>query len=82
MSMITVEYTDGTMEVFFDPFCFLYEETSRPGGSYCTSIRYTNGFAIIKDAWGKETVIPSEHIKKIIETPTKVQILKGGQDEK
>ena len=63
MSMITVEYTDGTKEVF--------EETSRPRGSYCTSIRYTNGFAIIKDAWGKETVIPSERIKKIIETPTR-----------
>ena len=62
MSMITIEYTDGTKEVF--------EETSRPGGSYCTSIRYTSGFAIIKDAWGKETVIPSERIKKIIETPT------------
>jgi hypothetical protein len=63
MSRITVEYTDGSKELF--------DETSRPGGSWCTSIRYEKGFVIIKDAYGKETVIPSERIKKVVETPTR-----------
>lgn len=63
MSDIIVEYTDGTKENF--------PETSRAGGSWCTSIKYTNGFAIIRDAYDKETAIPCERIKKVIETPSR-----------
>ena len=63
MSRITVEYTSGKKETF--------EETSRAGGSWCTSIRYSNGWAIITDAYGKETAIPASQVKKITEENTR-----------
>ena len=61
MARITVEYLDGTSEVF--------EETSRPGGSYCTSGKTEMGWYIITDAWGKKTNIPADRIKKILVDP-------------
>jgi hypothetical protein len=54
---ITVEYMDGTSEVF--------SETSRPGGSYHTSGKAELGWYIITDAWGSKTNIPAERIKKV-----------------
>jgi len=54
---VTVEYTDGTIEHF--------EETSAPGGSYCTRGKSVEGWYVITDAHGKETHIPSERIKKV-----------------
>lgn len=60
---ITVEYSDGTKEVF--------PETSRPGGSYCTSGRAEAGWYIVKDAWGAETYIPADRIKKVIAKQTR-----------
>lgn len=54
---ITVEYVDGTSEVF--------PETSRPGGSYCTTGRAEMGWYIVKDAYGSETLIPADRIKSI-----------------
>ena len=47
-----------------------FPETSRSGGSYCTSLRYEEGFAVIQDAYGRETSIPSADIAKIIKEPT------------
>lgn len=61
MAEYTVEYLDGTVEVF--------PETSRPGGSYCTSGRADMGWFIIKDAYGKETFIPADRIKAINKNP-------------
>lgn len=55
---ITIEYNDGTNEVF--------EETSAPGGSYCTSGKAENGWYIITDAYGSKTIIPADRIKKIV----------------
>lgn len=57
MKLIVV-YVDNSQEVF--------PETSRPGGSYCTSYKLENGFAVISDAYGAKTIIPSERINKII----------------
>ena len=54
---ISVTYTDGYTEVF--------PETSAPGGSYCTSYKLESGFAVISDAYGSKTIIPSERIKDI-----------------
>lgn len=63
MAQVIIEYTDGTDETF--------PETSRPGGSYCTSSRVENGWFIIKDAWGKETYIPENKINKVTVTPSR-----------
>jgi hypothetical protein len=60
---IEVEFTDNTRETF--------EETSRAGGSYCTSMRYDEGFLIIEDAYGNQTVLPEHQIKKIKTWSTK-----------
>lgn len=60
---ITVEYLDGTKEVF--------PETSRPGGSYCTSGKAEAGWYIVTDASGEKTSIPSERIKKVHSRPTR-----------
>lgn len=57
MADITVKLKDKTEKRF--------PETSRAGGSYCTSIRYEGNFAIISDAYGNETAIPSENIDEI-----------------
>lgn len=43
-----------------------FPETSASGGSYCTSLRCEDGFAIIEDAYGRETYIPSIDIEKIV----------------
>jgi hypothetical protein len=63
MAEITVFYNDGTSELF--------SETSRPGGSYCTSHKVEGHFVIIKDAWGKETIIPDTRILKVESKPTR-----------
>lgn len=63
MSNIVIELNDGTVEDF--------PETSRAGGSYCTSIRYEKGFAIITDAYDRETVFPESRIIKIKVTPSR-----------
>ena len=57
MPEIHITYTSGEKEIF--------EETSAPGGSYCTTLELKEGFAIIENAYGKQTIIPSETIKKI-----------------
>lgn len=54
---ITVEYIDGTKEVF--------PETSAPGGSYCTTGKTEAGWYIIGNASGHKTYIPAERIKKV-----------------
>lgn len=57
MARIIVEYLDGTSDTF--------EETSRPGGSYCTSGKAETGWYLVTDAWGKQTWIPADRIKKV-----------------
>lgn len=42
-----------------------FPETSRAGGSWCTTIRYEDCFVIIADANGNETAIPSHNIDEI-----------------
>ena len=54
---ITVEYLDGTSEVF--------AETSAPGGSYCTSGKAEMGWYIVTDAYGQKTHIPADRIKAV-----------------
>lgn len=63
MSEIKIYTKDGTIHNF--------EETSYPGGSYCTSLRYEEGFAVVQDAYGRETAIPSADIEKIIKESTR-----------
>ena len=60
---ITVEYLDGTKEVF--------PETSRPGGSYCTSGKAEPGWYVIKNASGAETIIPADRIRVIKTSETR-----------
>jgi hypothetical protein len=55
---IIVKYMDGTSETF--------PETSRAGGSYCTTGKAEMGWYIIKDAYGNVTQIPAERIKAIV----------------
>lgn len=57
MPDITIHYTDGTTELFPD--------TSRPGGSYCTTGKADGAFYIITEAWGNSIAIPAERIKKV-----------------
>ena len=54
---ITVEYLDGTQDVF--------PETSRPGGSYCTTGKAEMGWYEVTDAYGWKTCIPAGLIKKV-----------------
>ena len=61
MANITVTMKDGTVRKF------LHEP--RAGGSYTKTIRYEGAFAVIKDEWGTETVIPAADIKEIITEP-------------
>jgi hypothetical protein len=60
---ITVEYLDGTKEVF--------PETSRPGGSYSTTGKAEAGWFIVEDAWGSKTYIPADTILKVHSNPTR-----------
>lgn len=62
MSDIRISMKDGSVREF--------SHVGRAGGSYTKEIRYEGNFAIIKDEWGNETVIPSNDIKeiKVIET--------------
>jgi hypothetical protein len=62
MSAYTVIMKDGEKKEF--------PETYRTGGSYCTTMRCEIGFAVIKDAYGNETYIPTEDIKEIIKSST------------
>ena len=54
---IRIEYVDGTSEVF--------PETSRSGGSYCTTGKAEMGWYIVTDAYGAKTHIPAERIKAV-----------------
>jgi hypothetical protein len=54
---ITVEYLDRSKEVF--------PETSRFGGSYCTTGKTENGWYVIQDANGSRTNIPSDRSKTV-----------------
>jgi hypothetical protein len=63
MSRIVVEYNDGTEQTF--------EETSRAGGSYCTSMSFRDGWVIIEDAYDNRTAIPSERVKNVKEYPSR-----------
>ncbi len=46
-----------------------FPDTGRPGGSYGNSVRYEGEFAIIKDAWDKETAFPAADVDHIENTP-------------
>lgn len=58
MSDVRVYMKDGTEKEFID--------NGAPGGSYCNEIRYEVGVTIIKDPYGKETIIPTEDIEKVV----------------
>jgi hypothetical protein len=58
---ITIEYLDGSKEVF--------EETSRPGGSYCTKGYADFDWYVVEDAYGHKTYIPADRIKKVCVSP-------------
>lgn len=47
----------------------VYEEESRPGGSYQSTVRYEGAFVIVTDVWGKETAIPAADIAQVVTTP-------------
>lgn len=62
MTAINVRMKNGESRYF--------PETSCPGGSYCTTISYEIGFAVIENAYGEKTAIPSEDISEVkIESP-------------
>jgi len=54
---IKIEYIDGTIETF--------PETSRSGGSYCTTGKSEMGWYIIENAYGSQTIIPADRIRAI-----------------
>lgn len=56
MPAIKVYMKDGSIQDF--------PETSCSSGSYCTNLHYEEGFAVIEDAYGRLTSIPSIDIKK------------------
>ena len=56
MPKIDVYLKDGHIVVFQETY---YD-------SYRTTLRYENGVAIIKDAFGSETAFPLENIEKIV----------------
>lgn len=62
MSNITIKFRDGR-----PPREFKHE--GRAGGSYSKTIRYENGFVIVKDEYGRETIFPSDIIDEINVTP-------------
>jgi hypothetical protein len=57
MAEVFVKMKDGTNRDF--------RYQGRCGGSYTNSVRYEGAFAIIKDEWGTETVIPADDIAEI-----------------
>lgn len=57
MASLTIKYRDGRKE--------RREDRGAPGGSYCQSVRYEEGVAIIKSAYGSEDHIPLDLIEKI-----------------
>jgi len=57
MSEVFVKMKDGTKRDF------LYQ--GRCGGSHTNNVRYEGAFAIIKDEWDTETVIPAADIAEI-----------------
>lgn len=54
---ITVTFRDGTKREFF--------ERGRCGGSYTISVKYDNGFVVIKDEWGSTTAFPAELVSSV-----------------
>lgn len=63
MARIIVHLTDGTTMEF--------PHRGRAGGSYTSTVKYSEGFAVITDGWGKKTTIPSERILRVEEEPTR-----------
>jgi hypothetical protein len=57
MAHIIVHMKDGTKQDYPETFC--------AGGSYRTTVRYEGCFAVIEDAIGNQTAIPSMDIAKI-----------------
>jgi len=57
MRRITINFTDGTRQVF--------SHVGRPGGSYTITIEYKGEFAIVKDEWGNTTAFPSHRIQSV-----------------
>jgi hypothetical protein len=63
MSNIIIKMRDGTEKKFM--------HEGRAGGSYTKEIRYEGNFAIIKDEFYRETVIPMDLILEINIEPNK-----------
>ena len=61
MPTIVVTLKDGTIHQF--------RHEGRPGGSYTKTLELRNGFAIVRDEWGGETIFPSDNIKVITTSP-------------
>lgn len=61
MSDVKIFFKDGqTLE---------FPETSRPGGSYHTSIKLTEGWVTITDAWGKSQSFPADTVSRVQNDP-------------
>lgn len=58
MAYIKVYMKNGSVQDFPEMHC--------ASGSYCNTLRYEEGFAVIIDAYGRETSIPSIDIEKIV----------------
>lgn len=58
MSVIDILFRDETKRHF--------KETTRPGGSYSTTIKYDGSFVIITDAYGRQNIFPESTIKEIV----------------
>lgn len=61
MSNITVKLKNGQVREF--------QHEGRAGGSYTKRLSLESGFAVIEDEYGRRTIIPSEDIEEIFETP-------------
>lgn len=54
---VTIKFRDGTEREF--------KETSRPGGSACTTVEYRQGWLLVKDAWDTTVSFPADSVAEV-----------------
>lgn len=61
MSKVTVTLKSGEVRV--------YEDGTRPGGSYSNVVRYEGAFVIVEDQWGERTAFPAADVVQVVIQP-------------
>ena len=63
MANITITMKDGTVHEF--------REYGRPGGSWHNSLRYEDGFVVVRDEWEEETAFPTADVAMVKKNATR-----------